>query len=186
MTKMFHVFLAIFAITILIFGCVNPVNGSKKNITSDSSNNISSTTPPKPAIEEKWNGMQMKFTYVGSQEKVIPSAGISVNGVQFDSTKFQNTTQGIDYSNDQILFNKIEITKEEMQNVVANAFDLEFMDSPNVSDDPAVSFMFYNATSNTTTEYLLTAVQGKALTTKIVESLTSSKTSVVAALTGYG
>lgn len=176
-------YLVLLVFGLILFGCIlKPA--TPQNLTLPPVND----TPPIPVPNEtevqNWEGMQMKFTYVGTQEKLIPSVGISV--AQFDRSKFQINTSEIDYSNDDIEFKEVQITKDEMQTAVTTAFDLEFMRNPTISDDPAVSFMFYNATSNTTTEFLLTAEQGNSLAVSILNSLTTSKTNVSVALSGYG
>ena len=180
--------LTILIFAILISGCLTKPGqtGLGKTNTSDNAsvdNTTTSVNTTKTAPEEKWDNIQMKFTYIGVQEKLIPSAGISVT--PFDMALFKNGTPDVDYSNDGIKLNKIVITKEEMQSVVTAIFDLEFMRTPKAPEDPAVSFMFYNATSGITTEFILSAKNGNVLANTILGSLTVSGQNATKALSGY-
>ena len=167
MNKSVFLVLSLLVFAILIPGCLTKtgfaVPGKTNDSTSAKPTNLSATNAPnsKIASVEKWDDMQMKFTYVGSQEKFVPSIGISLK--PFDMSKFQNITPGIDYGNDVIQFTEIVITSDEMQTLVIAVFDKDFMRAPKASEDPAISFMFYNATNGITSEFLLSAQEGKTL-----------------------
>ncbi|MBI4399244.1 hypothetical protein HY570_00710 [Candidatus Micrarchaeota archaeon] len=123
-------------------------------------------------IEEKWEGMQLKITYIGIQEKTVPSVGISVK--KFDLSKFNGGTPGVSYTNDYQGLKTIEITESEMKNVVTNVFELDFIKEQKSSNKKTVSFMFYNATSAKVTEVLLDTDQTKLLVREIAASLDKS------------
>lgn len=130
------------------------------------------TAEQPPAAEEKWEDMQMKFTYVGSQEKIVPSVGISVN--EFDLGKFGSGTEGFDYGNDEFAMKTFRITDEEMRESVNAVFVLEFMNEENSPEDPSVSFMFYNGTSGSVREVILDYEEAGTVAEAIRDSLTVS------------
>ncbi len=121
---------------------------------------------------EQWGGVEMKFTYIGPQEKIVPSVGISVG--EFDLAGFGGGTEGFDYSNDLYEMETFRVTEEEMRDSVLSVFSLEFMDSENAPEDPAVSFMVYDAGSGNVEEIILDSGQAGIVAEAIRDSLTTS------------
>jgi len=129
------------------------------------------------AVEEKWDEMQMKLTYVGPQRKVVPTIGISVK--EFDIEKFKGYgTEGIDYSNDDIFIAEIKVTQEEMKKIVVSILSSDLLkeyleeESP---EEPMLSFMLYDAREGKVIELLLDKEKAKELASLIIDSLEESQ-----------
>ncbi len=124
-----------------------------------------------PYIVQNWKDTQMKITYIGTQEKIVPSIGISVN--EFDLDKFQDRFPGVDYSNDKLSMKTMRISEEEMKKTVNNVFALDFIENGEASGR-SVSFTYYNATEATVKEFLLNEEQAKTLANTIKNSISTS------------
>lgn len=129
------------------------------------------STSTAPYIVQNWADTQLKITYIGTQEKIVPSVGISVN--DFDLSRFSDGVQGIDYSNDKVSLKAVRISEEEMKLAVNSVFALDFIEN-SASDGDAVSFTFFNATDGTAKEFLLNGEQAKTLAGTIRNSISQS------------
>ncbi len=111
--------------------------------------------------------VMLKLTYVGPQDKVFPSIGISVE--PFDLNKFEGRgTQGIDYSNDYIFLLELRVSADEMKRVLDATAGVATTSS---SDAPRLSLMVYNTSNGSVAEALLDAGQARALADRIAAAL---------------
>jgi hypothetical protein len=125
--------------------------------------------PKEVPMEKMLKGMQVKLTYLGEQEKVIPSVGFAVES--FELGKFKPFyTKGVDYGNDDVKINTFTVSVEEMGRVYDVAFRIEAVKNPRMPDAPVLSFMVYDATDKKVHE----AVLGRGNALKLVDALIGS------------
>lgn len=137
-----------------------------------------------PPASENWSAMQLKLTYMGIQEKPVPTIGISVK--EFILERFQPyQTRSLRYDNDAIALTTFRIRENEMKKAVQAVFALDFVRRPSKPRELYASFMFYNSTSNTATEVLLDADQARIVASTVRDSLKESR-SDAGALDFYG
>ncbi len=119
---------------------------------------------------------QIKLTWVGPQKKIIPSIGI---GVRFNVAKFADHQPGLDYSNDQMNLNVIQVSGKEMEAVANTTNSLEFItNEKGIPANPMLSYMYYDGKTETVTERILDAGEAKELAQKLQITLAGNEEAV--------